>query len=152
MKKIPFFNYQYFHDTYSKQLNEIFNDVLSRGAFILQRDLEDFENNVCEYLSVKHAIGVGNCTDGLQLALMACGLKEGDEVIFPSHTFVATAAAIHYTGATPVPVECTRDHLMDTQAVESAITSKTKAIMPVQLNGRTCRMDEVLRIAKSMIY
>lgn len=84
MKKIPFFNYQYFNYKYSKQLNAIFNDVMSRGAFILQRDLEEFEEKICEYLNVKHAIGVGNCTDGLQLAAMAAGIKAGDEVIFPS--------------------------------------------------------------------
>ena len=147
MTKIPFFNYQYFCEKYKNDLSNIFDDVLSRGAFILQRDLEEFEEQISKYLGVKHAIGVGNCTDGLQLALMAAGLKEGDEVIFPSHTFVATAGAIKSIGASPVPVECGYDHLMDPRHIESSITDRTKAILPVQLNGRTCDMDKLQEIA-----
>jgi dTDP-4-amino-4,6-dideoxygalactose transaminase len=147
MKKIPFFNYQYFCEKYKNDLNNIFNDVLSRGAFILQRDLEEFEAQISEYLGVKHAIGVGNCTDGLQLALMAAGVKAGDEVIFPSHTFVATAGAIKSIGASPIPVECGNDHLIDPKDIETNITERTKAILPVQLNGRTCDMDAIKEIA-----
>ena len=147
MKKIPFFNYQYFCEKYKNDLNTIFNDVLARGAFILQRDLDEFEEKISEYLGVKHAIGVGNCTDGLQLALMAAGVEQGDEVIFPSHTFVATAGAINSIGASPVPVECGYDHLMDPLQIESKITNRTKAILPVQLNGRTCQMDRIQEIA-----
>ena len=148
MKKIPFFNYQFFYQQYSTQLNKIFNDVLSRGAFILQRDLEEFEEKVCEYLNVKHAIGVANCTDGLQLAVLAAGIGPGDEGDFPSHTFVATAASIHYSGATPVPVDCGTDHMIDIESIKQAITPRTKAIMPVQLNGRTAQMDSIMEIAK----
>ena len=148
MNNIPFFNYQYFYQQYSSQLNKIFNDVLSRGAFILQRDLEEFEDKVCEYLNVKHAIGVANCTDGLQLAVLAAGIGPGDEVIFPSHTFVATAASIHYSGATPVPVDCGEDHTINIESIKQAISSRTKAIMPVQLNGRTAKMDSIMEISK----
>jgi dTDP-4-amino-4,6-dideoxygalactose transaminase len=97
---------------------------------------------------VKYAIGVANCTDGLILALEAAGVQAGDEVIIPSHTFIATASAIVRLNAVPVPIECGFDHMMDPSSIEKSITSKTKAIMPVQLNGRTCEMDRILDIAQ----
>ena len=130
-----------------KEFLRVIKDVLSRGAYILQRDGAEFEKNIREYLGVKHALGVANCTDALILALRAAGIKPGDEVILPSHTFVATAAAIHFAGGTPVPVECLDDHLIDPDSIKKAVTKKTKAIMPVQLNGRTCKMDSVKAVA-----
>jgi dTDP-4-amino-4,6-dideoxygalactose transaminase len=90
---------------------------------------------------------VANATDGLTIALRAAGVRPGDEVIFCSHTMVATAAAIHFAGAVPVPVECGPDHLIDAAAAEAAITSRTTAILPTQLNGRTADMDALHRIA-----
>jgi dTDP-4-amino-4,6-dideoxygalactose transaminase len=106
-----------------------------------------FEEGIEHFLGVKHAWGVANGTDGLIIALRATGVKPGDEVIVPSHTYVASAASIHFAGATPVLVECGPDHLLDPNAVEAAITSKTTGIMPIQLNGRTCDMDALQRIA-----
>ncbi len=100
-----------------------------------------FEQNLAAYLGVKHALGVANATDGLSIGLRAAGIGAGDEVIFCSHTMVATAAAIHFTGAVPVPVECGADHLIDPEAVERAITSRTRALLPTQLNGRTADME-----------
>jgi dTDP-4-amino-4,6-dideoxygalactose transaminase len=146
-RTIPFFDYKIFAKKYNQVLANTFQDVINRGAFILQKDLEDFENKIAGYLNVKHAIGVANCTDGLMLALRAVGIKEGDEVILPSHTFVATAAAVHFLGAIPVLVDCGRDHLMDPEVFEKAITKHTKAVMPVHLNGRTCDMDRIMSIA-----
>jgi dTDP-4-amino-4,6-dideoxygalactose transaminase len=81
------------------------------------------------------------------MGLRAVGIGRGDEVIFCSHTMVATAAAIHFTGAVPIPVECGADHLIDPEAVERAITSRTRALLPTQLNGRTADMDALDRIA-----
>jgi dTDP-4-amino-4,6-dideoxygalactose transaminase len=147
-RSVPFFNYKVFQNQYGEKLNKIIQDVMNRGAFILQKDLEEFENNIAKYLGVKHAIGVANCTDGLEMALMAAGIKAGDEVILPSHTFIATAAAVKTAGATRILVECGCDHMMDVASFESAITNKTRAVMPVQLNGRTCDMDAILAIAK----
>lgn len=146
-KNIPFFNYQAVFASREEEYTSVIQDVLRRGSFILQKDLEEFEKSLAGYLGIKYAFGVANCTDGLVIALRAAGLKEEDEVIIPSHTFIATAAAIHHTGGIPVPVECGEDHLIDPAAIESAITSKTRFLMPVQLNGRTCRMDELQRIA-----
>jgi len=147
-RKVPFFNYPYVFTSHEEEFLSIIRDVGRRGAFILQRDLEEFEQNIARYVGAKYAVGVGNATDGLHLALRAAGIGPGDEVIFCSHTMVATASAIHFTGATPVPVDCGSDHLIDPQAVEESITPRTKVILPTQLNGRTSNMDVLQSIAE----
>lgn len=146
-RSVPFFNYSGFFAQHREAYLGLLEDVLSRGAFILQKEVTAFEERLAAYLGVRHAIGVANCTDGLEMALQAAGLGAGDEVILPSHTFVATASAVHAVGGVAVPVECGEDHLMDPDAIEAAITGKTRAIMPVQLNGRTCRMDRIMALA-----
>lgn len=146
-RSVPFFDYQYFGREHGAAVSKIIDGVVSRGAFIMQGDLVEFEEKLASFLGMKFAVGVGNCTDGLAMALDAAGVGAGDEVIFPSHTFVATAGAIHEVGAAPVPVECGADHLIDANRVEDAITDKTRVIMPVQLNGRTADMDAIQVIA-----
>ena len=148
VRNVPFFDYKAFFGNQETEFTEVIQDVLRRGAFILQKDLRDFEAALADYLGVKHAIGLSNCTDALIVALRTAGIGPGDEVIFPSHTFVASPSSIHWAGATPVPVECGADHLIDPDAIRAAITSKTKAIMPVSLNGRTCNFDPIEQIAK----
>ena len=118
VRSVPFFDYRHLFLSEEQELTTIFRDVGRRGAFVLQEDLARFERNLADYLGVKHALGVGNATDGLLMALRAAGVGPGDEVIFCSHTMVATAAAIHFAGAMPVPVECGADHLIDPEAVE----------------------------------
>lgn len=145
---VPFFNYPRVYLDEREDLLRIFEDVGRRGAFILQQDLRDFEAALAAYSGARHAIGVANATDGLELAWMAVGLRAGDEVIFSSHTMLATAAAIRTAGGTPVPVELGSDNLIDPEAVEAAITPRTVGIMPTQLNGRTCDMDRIMAIAK----
>ena len=113
----------------------------------MQKDLTDFEGHIAEYLGVKYAFGVGNATDGMIMAWRAMGLGPGDEVIFPSHTMVASPASVHFAGGVPVPIDCGPDNLMDPGLIEAAITPKTRAIMPVQLNGRTCDMDRIQEVA-----
>jgi len=147
MKNIPFFNYPDLFAQHSEELTTIFQTVSGRGAFIMQDDLVKFENKLVEYTGVGYALGVANATDAMQLLLKAGGIGIGDEVIFCSHTMVATASAIAFTGAMPVPVEAGADHLIDVTLIESAITPRTKAIMPTQLNGRVANMNEILRIA-----
>lgn len=144
---IPFFNYPYVYASEEQEILRLVADVGRRGAFILQKDLVEFESNLARFLSVRHCLGVANATDGLLIALRAAGIGAGDEVIFSSHTMVATAAAIHFAGATPVPVECGPDHLFDPAAVEAAVTPRTRALMPTQLNGRTCDMESLQAIA-----
>ena len=145
--KVPFFNYPHVFSADEEQLTEIFLDVGRRGAFIQQHDLEDLESRLAEFMGVKYVLGIANATDALHLSMRALGIGPGDEVIFCSHTMVATAAAVHFAGGTPVPVECRADHLIDPEAVEQAITSRTKAILPTQLNGRTTDMDALQAIA-----
>jgi dTDP-4-amino-4,6-dideoxygalactose transaminase len=146
-RAIPFFNYKGAFTAREEEYVSIFRDIIHRGAFIQQRDLIEFERRLAEYLGVRHAIGVGNATDGLIMAWRAAGLQNGDEVIFPSHTMVASPASVAHAGGVPVPVDCGDDHLIDPDAIEAAITSRTRAIMPVQLNGRTANMDAIQAIA-----
>lgn len=147
-RTVPFFNYPHVFISQEDAFLSIMKDVGHRGAFIMQQDLADFERNLAAYTGAEYAVGVGNATDALQIALMAGGVGPGDEVIFCSHTMVATAAAIHFAGATPVPMEAGPDHLIDPDSIEAAITPRTKAIMPTQLNGRTAEMDTIMAIAE----
>ena len=146
--KIPFFSYPSLFNSYENEFIQIFKDVGNRGAFILQKDLVEFENNLSKFTGCKYALGVANGTDAIWLGLMAAGIKKGDEVIFASHTYIATAGAIKFVGAVPIPADCKTDHMIDPSSVRSLITSKTKAIVPTQLNGRCCDMDELLKIAQ----
>ena len=145
--KIPFFDYPRLFLDKSDEYMNIFSDVASRGAFIMQDDLDIFEKNLSIFSSSNYAIGVGNATDGLEISWMALNLRQGDEVICCSHTMLATASAIKVAGGIPIPVEIGEDNLIDPDAVEDAITSRTVGIMPTQLNGRTCDMERIMQIA-----
>lgn len=146
-RSVPFFSYPQLFASEEEDLVRIFTDTARKGAFILQGELEAFERNLARYTGARFAIGVANATDGLLIALRAAGIGPGDEAIFCSHTMVATAAAIHFCGAKPVAVECGPDHLIDPQAVEAAITRRTRAIVPTQLNGRTADMGALGELA-----
>ena len=124
-------------------------DVLVKGDLIMRDQMLDFERNLASFVGTADAIGVSNCTDGMRLLLEALGIGPGDEVITVSHTFMATMAVIHQVGATPVLVDVGDDHNMNVDLVEAAITPRTKAIMPVYLNGRLVRMDRLMEIARS---
>ncbi|HHL40754.1 MAG TPA: DegT/DnrJ/EryC1/StrS family aminotransferase [Deltaproteobacteria bacterium] len=131
-----------------KEYMEIIHDVLSRGDLMLRGQLRSFEEHLARFCGTRYAVGVGNCTEALLLALKAAGVGPGDEVVTVSHTFVATVSVIKHLGATPVLVDIGDDHLMDAAAMEQALTDKTKAIVPVQLNGRiNGEMDRIMRIA-----
>ena len=148
MRNIPFFAYAELFRRDEAELSEIILDVCRRGAYIMQKDLLQFEANLGKYLGVKHVIGVADGTVALMMGLRAAGVGAGDEVIVPSHTFVASAAAIHHVGATPVLADCGADHLLDAASVARKITRRSKAIMPVQLNGRTANMDGIVALAQ----
>ena len=147
VRAVPFFDYPNVFTTHEEEFVSLFREVGRSGAFIMQKHLARFEENLAAFVGARYALGVGNATDGLLYALRAAGISPGDEVILSSHTMVATAAAIHFTGAIPVPVECGADHLIDPRAVEAAVTPATRAILPTQLNGRTCDMDAIEAIA-----
>jgi dTDP-4-amino-4,6-dideoxygalactose transaminase len=124
-------------------------NVLVAGDLIMRQQMLDFEHNLASFVGTADAVGVSNCTDGLRLLLEAVGIGRGDEVITVSHTFMATMAVIHQVGATPVLVDVGDDHNMATDELEAAVTPRTKAIMPVHLNGRLARMDRVMEVAKA---
>lgn len=147
MKVIPFFPYADLFKRDEAALSEVMLDVCRRGAYILQKECRDFDANLAKFMGVKHAFGVANGTDAIIIGLKAVGIGPGDEVILPSHTYIATAASVHLVGATPVLAECGPDHMLDAADVEKRITSRTKAIMPVQINGRTCDMDALQAVA-----
>jgi len=128
---------------------KVVEQVLSRGHFILGEEVNLFEAEFARYCGVKHCVGVASGTDALHLCLNALGIGPGDEVITAANTFVATAFAISYTGAAPVFVDVTRsDFNIDVNLIESAITERTKAIIPVHLYGQPADMDTILLLAQ----
>lgn len=147
-RSVPFFNYPRAYLDERDELLRIIDEVASRGAFIMQKDVTAFESKLAEYTGARYAVGVANATDGLEFSWMALGLRPGDEVICCSHTMLATAASIKTAGGVPVPVEIGYDNLIDPHAVEAALNPRTVGIMPTQLNGRTCDMDAIMSIAR----
>lgn len=145
--RVPFFDYASVYAMYREEYQAVLLSVLEQGAFILQGENLQFEKALAEFMDARHVIGVANGTDAIGIALRAAGVGPGHEVILPSHTYVATAAAVHFVGATPILVECGSDHLIDPDAAEAAVTSRTRALLPVQLNGRTANMDQLGHIA-----
>ena len=131
------------------EVNIAINEVIETTSFINGPAVKEFQDNLEKYLGVKHVIPCGNGTDALQVAMMALGLKPGDEVITTSFTFIATAEVIALLGLTPVLVDVEPDTFnIDPEAIKKAITPKTKAIVPVHLFGQCANMDEIMKIAE----
>ena len=147
-RSIPFFPYSQLYMAHEQDLLAVMADVCKRGAYIQQKDCREFESSLASFMGVKHAFGVANGTDAIIIGLKAAGIGPGDEVIVPSHTYIATAASVHMVGATVVLAECGADHMLDAADAEARITPRTKAIMPVQVNGRTCDMDAIGEVAR----
>ena len=147
--KIPFVSFIPLEKELDKELRDAFERVYTRSWYIEGEEDKAFEKAFAEYCGVKYAVGSGNGLDALMLALKALGIKEGDEVIVPSNTYIATALAVTYVGATPVLVEPDiKTFNINPALIEEKITSKTKAIMPVHLYGQACDMDPIMEIAK----
>ena len=146
--KVPFVDLPTMFKLMKNELSEVLEEVIfNRADFIMRSDLREFEHHFAEFMGMKHAIGVNSGTDALYLSLRATGISPGDEVITVAHTFVATLASIVHCGATPILIDVGKDFNMNVNQLESAITNQTKAIIPVHLNGRLCKMDEVMEIA-----
>jgi dTDP-4-amino-4,6-dideoxygalactose transaminase len=123
--------------------------VMSEAQFILGEDVTRFEEEFAAYCGAKYCVGVASGLDALQLALRAVGVGPGDEVITAANTFIASALAVTHTGATPVLADVREDDFnLDPEAVERAITPRTKAILPVHLYGQPARMDEIRDVAR----
>lgn len=145
--KVPFVNYPEHYRRMKGEIDSAFERVLSGGNFILRDDVRQFEASMASFLGVKYAIGLNSGTDALLISLLAAGIKEGDEVITVAHTFLATVGAIVNCRATPTLIDVGKDHNMNVAQIEKAITPRTKAIIPVHLNGRLCNMEKVMAIA-----
>lgn len=146
---IPAMNVTRQYESMKEELDRAALEVLHGGQYILGKTVEEFENAFAKYCGVKYAVGVGNGSDALVMALKACGVKAGDEVITTAMSFSATAEAITSVGAIPVFVDCTHDtYCIDPSKIEKNITNNTKAIIPVHLYGQCADMDAINNIAK----
>ncbi len=149
MNKIPLVGLYDQYQTIKPEIDEAIQSIINRSAFVGGEDVRKFEDEFAAYCEAKACVGVGNGTDALYLTLRAMGIGEGDEVITVAHTFIATSEAIAMAGARPVFIDIQEDTmLMDPTQIEQAITSKTKAIIPVHLYGQPCDMDAIMAIAE----
>lgn len=146
---IKFLDFDRQYKTLSKEIDKVIAGVLKRQVFILGSEVEAFEKEFAKYLGVKYVVGLNSGTDALEFCLRALDIKEGDEVITPANSFVATSLAISYVGAKPVLVDCDPDtYQVSVADIEKKITKKTKAILPVHLYGAPCEIDKIIKIAK----
>ena len=146
---IPFVSFDAMHNEIKDEVLDKFKEVYEKNWFIGGTELEQFENEFAEYCGAKYCVGCGNGLDALLLTLKAYGIGEGDEVIVPSNTYIATALAVSYVGATPIFVEPKLEYFnIDADRIEEKITDKTKAIMAVHLYGQPAAMTKIMEIAK----
>ena len=146
---IPFLDLQATYLELKPELDEAVARTLASGWYLLGAELTAFESEYAEYIGVKHCIGVGNGLEALHLSLRAMGVGAGDEVIVPSNTYIATWLASSQVGATPVPVEPDpATYNIDPTRIEAALTSRTKAIIPVHLYGQPADMEPIMAIAQ----
>ena len=145
---VPYTSFKKNFEKNKSLFTKAFERIMSNGEFILKRDVYDFEKNMAKYLKAKYVISVNSGTDALLLALGAAGIKPGSEIITVANTYVATLSAITHIGATPVFVDVAEDYNMNPELIEKKITKKTRAIVPVHLNGRCCDMKKINQIAK----
>jgi dTDP-4-amino-4,6-dideoxygalactose transaminase len=146
---IPFLELKPTYDELKEEFDAAYHRVMDSGWYLLGNELEGFEAEFAAYCETKHCIGVANGLDALHLIVRGYGIGKGDEVIVPSHTFIATWLAVSYAGATPVPVEPDpHTYNLDPARLEAAITPRTKAIMPVHLYGQPADMDPINEIAR----
>lgn len=146
--KVPFVNYPEHYHRIKPEIDAVINEVLEGGDFILRKHVKKFEEDIAAYCGVKFAVGVNSGTDAMWLSLLAAGIRPGDEVITVAHTFVATVAVIVHCGAKPVLIDIGEDFNMNIDLLERAVTPKSRAIIPVHLNGRLCDMEKLMSIAK----
>jgi len=145
---IPFLDLRSGYDELRPEIDAAITRVLESGMYILGEEVAAFEREYAAYCGCRHAIGVANGLDALHLALRAMGVGEGDEVIVPSNTYIATWLAVSQCGAIPVPVEpVDGTSNLDPSLIEAAITPRTKAILPVHLYGQPADMDPILAVA-----
>ena len=146
---VPFLSFGPMNAAIRPEIMKAFEQFFDKAWYVLGEKVSEFEKEYAAFNKVDHAIGLSNGLDALHLALWACGVGAGDEVIVPSNTYIATLLAVSYVGGTPVLVEPVKEtYNIDPSKIEAAITSRTKAIMPVHLYGQACEMAPIMAIAK----
>ena len=146
--KVRFVNYPEHYKRIWSEVREAIDECLSKGDLIARKQLDDFEADLAKFVGVKYALGLNSGTDALLLSLKAAGVGKGDEVVTVSHTFVATIMSIVFNSAAPKLVDVADDMEMDISKLDAAITKKTRAIIPVHLNGRMTDMRAINKISK----
>lgn len=140
----PAKNYQMIKD----EIDRAYFEVMSKGDLIDRGQLKSFEENLAKFVGTKYAVGLNSGYDALHMSLRAAGVGPGDEVVVPAHTFVATCSAVVNVGAVPVLVDVARDFNIDVDKIETALSEKTRAIIPVHLSGYMADMPHVMKIAE----
>ena len=148
-KKIFFIYFKQRFEEEKKELLPIIEKVLSSGNLVLTPELDRFEDKICKFTGAKYSIGLNSGTDALMMGLICAGIKPGDEIITSPISFIATIGAIAHVGAKPVFIDTGNDLNIDETKIESAITKKTKAIVPVHWAGRVANMPKIMEIAKN---
>ncbi|MGD0377529.1 MAG: DegT/DnrJ/EryC1/StrS family aminotransferase [Streptosporangiaceae bacterium] len=149
MTSIPLVDLAAQHAAVADDIAEGWQQVLDRTSFIAGPQVASFESEYAAFAGTRHCVGVANGTDAIEIALRALGVGAGDECILPANTFIATAEAVSRAGATPVLVDCADDetYLIDTDAVEAAVTPRTRAIIPVHLYGQAAPVERLIPLA-----
>ena len=146
--KVPFSTLNILHEELGSEIKHAFDDVYKNGWFIQGKQCESFESEYAKYCGSKYAIGCGNGLDAITISLIGNGIGKGDEVIVPAFTFIATAIAVERAGAVPRFVEVEKEtSLIDASKIESVISDRTKAVVPVHLYGQPADMDPIMKIA-----
>ncbi len=145
--KVRFVKPDLAYSKYKSEIDGAIGECLTHGDLIARRQLREFEEAFAAFVGTKYCVGLNSGYHALALSMLAAGIGPGHEVITVAHTFVATVSAIVHTGATPVLIDARPDYNMDMDALERAITPRTKAVVPVHLNGRVCDMDRLQQIA-----
>ena len=148
ISKVPFVAPSRVYQNLKKELDSAYLEVMSKGDLIDRKQLKSFESNLADFVGTKYAVGVNSGYDALHLSLRALNIKQGDEVIVPAHTFVATCSAVVNVGATPVLVDVTKDFNIDIAKIEEVVTERTRAIIPVHLSGWMADMPEIMKLAQ----
>jgi dTDP-4-amino-4,6-dideoxygalactose transaminase len=149
MQSVPLVDLRQQHSAVAAEVAEGWQQVLAQTAFIGGPQVAEFEQDYAAFTGARHCVSVANGTDAIELALRALGVGSGDECILPANTFIATAEAVRRAGATPVLVDCVDDgtYLMDCDAVEAAVTERTRALIPVHLYGQAAPIERLLDLA-----
>ncbi len=146
--RVPFVDPKRVYKMLKDELDTAYFEVMSKGDLINRGQLQSFEKNLAEFTGTKYAVGLNSGYDSLHMSLRAAGIKPGDEVIVPAHTFVATCSAVVNVGATPILVDVTKDFNIDLDKIEEVITEKTRGILPVHLSGYMADMPRIMAIAE----